>query len=78
MKPKSKTPLAKLSRKAASVPAKLPRGQQEEHEDAYIAYLESKLGWKKGGSRTSKYGKGMEDDGLDGMLGVVFACVHLT
>lgn len=45
---------------------KLPRTKQEDGEDAYIAYLESKLGWTKAGSRTSQYGRGLEDDGLDG------------
>ncbi|EKM58272.1 uncharacterized protein PHACADRAFT_117071, partial [Phanerochaete carnosa HHB-10118-sp] len=45
-------------------PIRQARSKQEEEEDAYIAYLESKLGWSKGGSRTSKYGKGLEDDGL--------------
>ena len=39
---------------------------QEKKEDAYIEYLESKLGWKKGGSRTGRYGKGLDEDGLDG------------
>jgi nucleolar MIF4G domain-containing protein 1 len=72
VKPKLETPLEKLSRKTVNLPTKLPREQHEEHEDAYIAYLESKLGWKKSGSRTSKYGKGMEDDGLDGVLIDVF------
>ncbi|KAI0787675.1 hypothetical protein C8Q74DRAFT_1253199 [Fomes fomentarius] len=42
------------------------RTSQDEEEDAYIAYLERKLGWVKGGKRTSVYGKGDEDDGLDG------------
>jgi len=36
------------------------RTQKEKEEDAYIEYLESKLGYKKG--KSIKY-----DDGLDGM-----------
>lgn len=42
------------------------RSQQEKQDDAYIAHLEKKLGWSKGGSKTNKYGKGLEEDGLDG------------
>ncbi|OSX58848.1 hypothetical protein POSPLADRAFT_1173112 [Postia placenta MAD-698-R-SB12] len=41
--------------------------REEEKEDKYIAYLESKLGWRKGGRRTNNYGKG-GDDGLDDLL----------
>ena len=44
----------------------IPKTPQEEKEDAYIAYLERKLGWVKGGKRTAQYGKGEEEDGLDG------------
>ena len=44
-----------------------PRSQRDKEEDAYIAYLEKKLGWSKGGSRTGSYGRGLEEDGLDGM-----------
>jgi nucleolar MIF4G domain-containing protein 1 len=66
-KSKSKTPLEKLvehsERPAIS---KKSRSQQEEHEDNYISYLESKLGWQKGGSKTASYGSGLGDDGLDG------------
>ncbi|KAI0091308.1 hypothetical protein BDY19DRAFT_991875 [Irpex rosettiformis] len=70
---KLETPLEKLSRKTSSgrtanAPSVLPRSQQEQQEDAYIAYLESKLGWSKSGSRTSKYGKGLGEDGLDDLL----------
>lgn len=71
------TPLEKASRRAdsalkkaraesvTSAPAIAPRSSQEEEEDAYIAYLESKLGYRKGGKRTTKYSQG-NDDGLDG------------
>lgn len=44
----------------------IPKSRHEEEEDAYISYLESKLGWKKGGKKSSQYGKELEDDGLDG------------
>ena len=56
--------LAKLQSKS-SLKAML-RTPQEEEEDAYIAYLERKLGWVKGGKRTVSYGMGDEDDGLGG------------
>lgn len=71
------TPLEKASRRAdstlrtakaksvTSAAPVVPRSRQEEEDDAYIAYLESKLGYRKGGKRTTKYGKG-GDDGLDG------------
>lgn len=71
-KVKSETALEKLAqrteRKPSSgfAPPKASRTEQEKQEDAYISHLESKLGWAKSGSRTSKYGKGLEDDGLDG------------
>ncbi|PCH42403.1 hypothetical protein WOLCODRAFT_132368 [Wolfiporia cocos MD-104 SS10] len=52
---------------ASSVAAVPPRSRREEEEDAYIEYLEAKLGWRKGSTRTTKYGKG-EDDGLDDLL----------
>ncbi|CCM01388.1 uncharacterized protein FIBRA_03439 [Fibroporia radiculosa] len=66
-------PSTKVSSKARKVPPptiEVPvasRSRQDEEEDAYIAYLESKLGWKKGGKRTTKYGKG-GNDGLDDLL----------
>lgn len=44
------------------------RHEQEREEDAYIAYLEKKLGWSKSGAKTNRYGKGLEEDGLDGEL----------
>ncbi|KAI0694615.1 hypothetical protein BC835DRAFT_1415230 [Cytidiella melzeri] len=69
---KPETALEKLARKKSGLDAgglpKAPQSQQEQQEDAYIRYLESKLGWAKGGARTSKYGKGIEDDGLDDLL----------
>lgn len=76
-KSKSETALQKLvqqnGRKHAEVPAtaKSARSEQEKHEDAYIAYLESKLGWTKRGTKTSTYGRGMEDDGLDGTSAII-------
>lgn len=76
LKKKQPTALEKLAARAegsssrsfsSSVPSrKGPRSQQEKEEDAYIAYMEKKLGWNKGGERTGKYGKGLEEDGLDG------------
>lgn len=44
------------------------RTRQEQEEDAYIAHLESKLGWRKGGRKTKSFGSGLDNDGLDGML----------
>lgn len=73
--PKGETPLEKASRRAdaaskkarasTSAPAIAPRSGREGEEDAYIAYLESKLGYQKGGKRTTKHGQ-EDDDGLDG------------
>lgn len=51
-----------------STSAVLPRTRQEEEEDAYIVYLESKLGYKKGGRKSSKLA---DDDGLDGMCHIL-------
>lgn len=59
------------SRFSGATPARKARSKQEKDEDAYIEYLESKLGWNKGGSRTNKYGKGLEEDGLDGKLALL-------
>lgn len=57
-----------------------PRSQKEKEDDAYIAHLEKKLGWSKGGSKTNKYGKGLEEDGLDGKLplgcGIVMPLIY--
>ena len=59
LKPKKKTPLQKLVGN--------PSGYSREgKEDAYIRYLEDKLGWKESGTKTSAYGSGLADDGLDG------------
>ncbi|KAJ7285115.1 hypothetical protein C8J57DRAFT_1290481 [Mycena rebaudengoi] len=41
-----------------------PRSQKDKEEDAYMAYLESKLGYTKGGKQT----KPREDDGLDDLF----------
>ncbi|KAK7690918.1 hypothetical protein QCA50_006021 [Cerrena zonata] len=57
-----------LSKKATLNPGFIPKSRQEEEESAYISYLESKLGWKKGGKKSSKYGKGLDEDGLDELL----------
>ncbi|KAM5535944.1 hypothetical protein V8D89_010384 [Ganoderma adspersum] len=75
---KPKTPLEKLAErtvapKVSKRTAKptldtILRTSQEEEEDAYIAYLERKLGWVKGGKRTARYGKGEDEDGLDDLL----------
>ena len=86
VKKKPKTALEKLAERSAgsksstrqskTLPNALPRTAQEEEEDAYIVYLEKKLGWSKGGSRTNKYGKGLEDDGLDGACFVFLTPLH--
>lgn len=65
-KPKKKTPLQKLVDNSSSY-AGPPRTQEEDKEDAYIRYLEGRLGWKKNGIKTSAYGSGSADDGLGGM-----------
>ncbi|KAF7327646.1 MIF4G/MA4-domain-containing protein [Mycena kentingensis (nom. inval.)] len=60
---KKKTALERIEEKQQQkqqvIPARLPRTSKEREEDAYIAYLEGKLGYdkKKRGAR--------EDDGLD-------------
>ncbi|KAG2146159.1 uncharacterized protein EDB93DRAFT_1086687 [Suillus bovinus] len=58
------TALEKLVNKSAAKPRKVasthPRSREEEEEDAYIAYLESKLGYAGGGSRR-------KDDDMDGL-----------
>jgi nucleolar MIF4G domain-containing protein 1 len=60
-KPK-KTALEKLVGRSDPTPTSLgPRSQKDKEEDAYIAYLESKLGYG-GGKKKNK----REDDGLDG------------
>ena len=83
-KPKEPTALEKLAARTdpssafSNAPSiRRARSKQEKDEDAYIAYLESKLGWSKGGSRTKKYGKGLEDDGLDGECILSVRLLHL-
>lgn len=66
-KSKSKhTALEKLAsqstRTAPNIVSRIPRTREEAEEDAYIAYLEAKLGYAK----ESKRRKGEEADGLDG------------
>lgn len=46
---------------------KLKPSPKEDKEDAYIAYLESKLGLDKGGKKKGKKAT-EEEDGLDGTL----------
>ena len=55
---------ALLEKKSATVKLKPPK---EDKEDAYIAYLESKLGMDKGGKKKGKT-VAVEEDGLDGTL----------
>lgn len=63
----TKTPLQKLvERKDKPVTPSL--SYRDQQEDQYISYLESKLGWKKNGSKTGAYGSGLGEDGLDGKL----------
>lgn len=61
-----KTPLQKLADDSIEY-SSLPITREEDKEDAYIRYLEGKLGWKKDGAKTSTYGLGLADDGLDGV-----------
>lgn len=70
---KGPTALEKLAQRSrfggqsdVSTTTGFPRTQKENEEDAYITYLESKLGLKKGNSRNTKHGAGMDEDGLDG------------
>ncbi|KIJ67003.1 hypothetical protein HYDPIDRAFT_26414 [Hydnomerulius pinastri MD-312] len=62
------TALEKLASKSSrSVPKtapRMPRTREEEEEDAYIEYLESKLGYSTGGKRKN----GDEEDGLGDLL----------
>jgi nucleolar MIF4G domain-containing protein 1 len=64
---KSKSALAKLAERSQKPAAPL-RSEREKQEDAYISYLESKLGWRKGRDKTKSYGSGLDEDGLDGVL----------
>lgn len=65
-KPEKRTPLQKLVDESPDYPG-LSRTREEDKEDAYIRYLEDKLGWKKNGTKTTAYGSGLADAGLDGM-----------
>lgn len=56
--------LEKTKKKPSTV--KLKPQPKEDKEDAYIAYLESKLGIDKSGKKKGK--KTVEEDGLDGTL----------
>lgn len=55
---------------AAPKPGARVRTQKEKEEDAYIAYLESKLGYGKG---SKKKMSAADDDGLDGMFLYAFS-----
>lgn len=44
----------------------LPRSQRDEDEDRYIAFLEEKLGSRKGQNKGANYAKEIENDGLGG------------
>ena len=59
---KKKTALDKLSKKSQLTRPTSTRTRQEEDEDSYIAYLESRLGYSERGKKK----KEVEDDGLDG------------
>ncbi|KAJ7650126.1 hypothetical protein FB45DRAFT_887044 [Roridomyces roridus] len=62
---KAPTALEKLvGRTEAAPPSLAPRSQKEKEEDAYIAYLEGKLGY---GAKKGKKSK-QEDDGLDDLF----------
>ncbi|KAH7884460.1 hypothetical protein F5I97DRAFT_2037366 [Phlebopus sp. FC_14] len=62
------TALERLTAKSGSGPQRstprAPRTREEEEEDAYIAYLEAKLGYSQGGKRK----KGDDVDGLGDLL----------
>jgi nucleolar MIF4G domain-containing protein 1 len=68
------TALERLVNKSTVKPRKLastgPRNREEEEEDAYIAYLESKLGYAGGGSRR-------KDDDMDGLGGMLHCICYL-
>lgn len=49
-----------------------PRGRVEEEEDAYIAYLEKRLGYSK---QKQKKQSSLEEDGLDGEFGYCLLCL---
>ncbi|KAF8554474.1 hypothetical protein OG21DRAFT_1065878 [Imleria badia] len=62
------TPLEKLAsrstREAPKLAPRIPRSREEAEEDAYIAYLEARLGYSNGTGRN----KGDEADGLGDLL----------
>ncbi|KAF9243388.1 hypothetical protein BU15DRAFT_86369 [Melanogaster broomeanus] len=53
------------SRKSHKTASGIPRTREEQEEDAYIAYLEAKLGYSKSGGKRKKED---EDDGMDDLL----------
>jgi len=62
-----------------SVPAPVPRNQQEKDEDAYIALLEAKLGMNRKGKKDSSVSKEFEQDGLDGAcISVIYVLKGFT
>ncbi|KAG5646977.1 hypothetical protein DXG03_001700 [Asterophora parasitica] len=61
-KKKAPTALEKLASKSTAAPRNSDRRGDE--EDAYISYLEAKLGYAKGGKKKTS----AEDDGLDDLL----------
>jgi nucleolar MIF4G domain-containing protein 1 len=68
--PKPESTLAKLAERSSTStsakPAPASRSERERQDDAYIDYLEKKLGWKKGKDKTKSYGSGLDEDGLAG------------
>lgn len=56
--------IKRVDRKSESVAALLPRTEQEQAEDAYIAQLEKRLGYKSGNRKNLSYEE--EGDDLDG------------
>jgi nucleolar MIF4G domain-containing protein 1 len=74
-KTKPKTALQKLAtRSETGRYSTSSRSQKEQEDDAYIAYLESKLGYGKGGKAKKQ---AEEDDGLDGMSMIFFMKLSL-
>lgn len=69
---KNRTALERLAADSSTLPSHL-RTAKETEEDSYISYLESKLGYMKGGK-----GGRNEDDGLDGALKHSTACISWT
>lgn len=71
---------ASRSEKKSKTTARIvvPPTRKEDEDDVYIAYLESKLGYKKGVKKTARGGQ--EDDGLDGtfQLACALRCKSLN